>query len=105
MFRKTFQELTVRSADGHVRKFFGVGSRGHGCPRSDRPGCLFFVAVFLLAVQTAPAIVPWSLFINTNNVVNVTNYGAVGDGVFTNTTAIQNAINAATAGVITNGLI
>jgi polygalacturonase len=107
MFCKTFQELTVRSADSLVREFFGIGSRGHGCPRSDRPGCLFFVAAFLLAVQTAPAIVPWSLFINTNNVVVITNaaYGAVGDGVFTNTTAIQNAINAATAGTITNGLI
>jgi polygalacturonase len=34
--------------------------------------------------------------INTNNVVNVTTYGAVGDGSTDNTTAIQNAINAAT---------
>lgn len=42
--------------------------------------------------------------INTNNVLNVTNYGAVGDGVSTNTTAIQNAINAAAAGGATNGL-
>ena len=60
----------------------------------------------MLAMK-ASAIVPWSLFINTNNIVVVTNaaYGAVGDGVTTNTTAIQNAINAATAGVITNGLI
>ena len=33
--------------------------------------------------------------INTNNIIVVTNaaYGAVGDGVTTNTTAIQNAIN------------
>ncbi len=44
--------------------------------------------------------------INTNNVINVTNalYGAVGDGVVTNTTAIQNAINAAALGGTTNGL-
>jgi polygalacturonase len=42
--------------------------------------------------------------INTNHVVNVANYGAVGDGVATNTTAIQNAINAAAAGGTTNGL-
>ena len=44
--------------------------------------------------------------INTNNVINVTNaaYGAVGDGMVTNTTAIQNAINAAALGGVTNGL-
>ena len=35
--------------------------------------------------------------INTNNVVNITTYGAVGDGTADNTTAIQNAINAAAA--------
>jgi hypothetical protein len=42
--------------------------------------------------------------INTNNVVNITSFGAIGDGVTTNTTAIQNAINAAAAGGTTNGL-
>lgn len=44
--------------------------------------------------------------INTNNVINVTNapYGAVGNGVVTNTTAIQSAINAAALGGTTNGL-
>ena len=49
---------------------------------------------------------PWTLLINTNNVLVVTNssYGAVGDGVFTNTTAFQNAINAAAGGGVTNGL-
>jgi hypothetical protein len=52
------------------------------------------------------AVTPWSLAINTNNVIVATNaaYGAVGDGIFTNTTAIQNAINAAAAGGLTNGL-
>ncbi len=44
--------------------------------------------------------------INMNNIIVVTNtaYGAVGDGDFTNTTAIQNAINKATTGGVTNGL-
>ena len=44
--------------------------------------------------------------INTNNIIVVTNttYGAVGDGVFTNTTAFQNAINAVAAGGLVNGL-
>jgi polygalacturonase len=59
-----------------------------------------------LALSPAYAVTPWSLTINTNNVIVVTNatYGAIGDGVFTNTTAFQNAINAAAAGGITNGL-
>src|SRR5215469_2070482 len=43
--------------------------------------------------------------INTNNVIVITNaaYGAIGDGVTTNTTAIQNAITKAAAGGTTNG--
>lgn len=43
--------------------------------------------------------------IDTNNIIVVTNpvYGAVGDNLSTNTTAIQNAINAAAAGGLTNG--
>ena len=36
--------------------------------------------------------------IDTANVVNVLTFGAVGDNVTTNTTAIQNAINHAAAG-------
>ncbi len=66
----------------------------------------FLVAAVLLSVLPAKALAPWSLFINTNNVIVITNapYGAVGDGVFTNTTALQNAINAANSGGLTNGL-
>ena len=41
--------------------------------------------------------------INTNNVANVVDFGAVGDGVTTNTAAIQNAINKAAMGGTTNG--
>ncbi len=41
---------------------------------------------------------------NYDNVIDVTHYGAIGDGVTTNTTAIQNAINAAAVGGVTNGL-
>jgi polygalacturonase/fibronectin type 3 domain-containing protein len=48
-------------------------------------------------------VTPWTILINTNNIVVVTN--AVGDGVFTNTTAIQTAITAAKAGERVNGLI
>ena len=42
--------------------------------------------------------------INTNYVLNITNFGAIGDGVATNTAAIQSAINAAALGGTTNGL-
>ncbi len=41
--------------------------------------------------------------INTNNVVNILTFGAVGDGVVTNTLAISNAISAAASGGTTNG--
>ena len=63
-------------------------------------------AAFLTLATNAAAIVAWTNSINTNNVIVVTNaaYGAVGDGVATNTTAIQNAINAAAAGGTVNGL-
>jgi polygalacturonase len=61
----------------------------------------------MLGIQIGSAVTPWSILINTNYIVYVTNsaYGAVGDGVTTNTTAIQAAINVATAGGTTNGLI
>ncbi len=42
--------------------------------------------------------------INTNNILNITDFGAVSSTTLTNTTAIQNAINAAAAGGATNGL-
>jgi polygalacturonase len=42
--------------------------------------------------------------INTNNVLNILSFGAVSSSTLTNTTAIQNAINAAAAGGATNGL-
>ncbi len=60
----------------------------------------------LFVADESSAVTPWSLTINTNNVIAVTNatYGAVGDGIFTNTTAIQNAINAAAGGGLINGL-
>ena len=65
--------------------------------------CVF---LFALAFGSAQALAVSLPTINTNNVINVTNvlYGAVGDGVTTNTTAIQNAINAAALGGTTNGL-
>jgi polygalacturonase len=61
----------------------------------------------MLGLQIGSAVTSWSILINTNYIVYVTNsaYGAVGDGVTTNTAAIQAAINAATAGGATNGLI
>ena len=67
---------------------------------------VFAAGIFPFApnqVSAAPALPN----INTNNVITVTNtaYGAVGDGFITNTTAIQNAINAATLGPVTNGLL
>ncbi len=62
--------------------------------------------VFLDSASVLPAAPPSLPKINTNNVINITTspYNAIGDGVTTNTVAIQNAINAAAAGLATNGL-
>jgi polygalacturonase len=67
--------------------------------------CVLLPVTFL--TLTSKAVTPWTLLVNTNNVITITNapYNAVGDGVTTNTTAIQNAINAATAGGNVGGLI
>ena len=63
----------------------------------------WLVVITLFLACHANAIAPWTLVINTNNVANILNFGAVGDGITTNTAAIQNAINAAAAGPTTNG--
>jgi hypothetical protein len=71
------------------------------CPR------LLTLLLPAVLAATANAITPWPLTINTNNIIMVTNatYGAVGNGIFTNTTAFQNAINAAAAGGNVGGLL
>jgi len=65
---------------------------------------LFFLAS-VLCRNVGFAVIPLPA-INTNNIIVVTNspYNAVGDGVTTNTSAIQAAIAAAAAGGVTNGL-
>ena len=89
--------------------------RDFGCHRAARsvlncgsPLPLFtaMLVALLLTITNASAVVSWTLSINTNNLIAITNsaYGAVGDGVATNTAAIQNAINVATAAGTTNGL-
>ncbi len=65
---------------------------------------LLVALTLIVSSTTARAITPWTLLVNSNNIINVINYGAVGDGVFTNTTAIQSAINQAAKGGTTNGL-
>lgn len=70
-----------------------------------KPWCLALALPF--APFCVSAVTPWSSVINTNNVIVVTNapYNAIGDGVFTNSEAISNAIVAASKGGTTNGLI
>ena len=65
---------------------------------------LFLLPALTILVYATPAlaVVPWTLSINTNNVVVVTS--AVGDNVTDNTTAIQDAINTAATGGKVNGL-
>lgn len=63
--------------------------------------CLLTITIFL--TDRAHAVSPWTLVINTNNVINILDFGAVDDGITTNTAAIQKAINAASAGPTTNG--
>ena len=67
-------------------------------------GKLLFIALTtgILLTQSSFA-APALPVINTNHIVNILNFGAAGDGVTTNTTAIQNAINSAAAGGTTNG--
>ena len=66
---------------------------------------LFICLLAILSLGNVRGSVPLPT-INSNNIVIVTNatYGAIGDGVFTNTTAFQNAINTAAAGGLVNGL-
>ena len=55
-----------------------------------------FVAILSLgAILNAHAAVNPALPVIPANIFNITNYAAIGDGVMTNTTAIQSAINAA----------
>jgi len=67
--------------------------------------CPLLLGLLLIpsAARAGTFAVPALPVINTNNIVNILNFGAVGDAVTTNTTAIQNAINAASAGGVTNG--
>jgi hypothetical protein len=71
----------------------------------------FIIWCLVLLLPFSPswvsAVTPWSIVINTNNIIVVTNapYNAVGDGIITNSVAISNAITAASLGGTTNGLI
>ena len=52
-------------------------------------GCCAALLAFMPRMGLATT--PWTLLINTNNVIVVTNatYGAIGDGIFTNTIAVS----------------
>ena len=72
---------------------------GHGRFRAVAGITLAALGVLaLIGSANAQPVSPALPVINTNNMVNILNQGAVGDGVTTNTTAIQNAINAAAGG-------
>ncbi|HEU5396159.1 MAG TPA: glycosyl hydrolase family 28 protein [Verrucomicrobiae bacterium] len=72
-------------------------------PHHPRRAVLSALAGILVATASASAVTPWTLFINTNNVANITNYNANVTNS-DNASAIQAAINAAAAGGIVNGL-
>lgn len=90
------------------------GGKNHPAFFNHQPRLMrnFFSARLLVALSltlslaVAKAIVPWTLLVNTNNIIVATNsgYGALGDNSTDNTTAIQKAINQAAKGGQTNGL-
>ena len=67
------------------------------------PALLLSLITILFSLTKSAEAAPALPNINTNNLVNITNFGAIGDGITTNTAAIQAAINAAAAGGTTNG--
>jgi polygalacturonase len=64
---------------------------------------ILLAIIFLVLPAKVFAVVPWTILINTNNVVNITSYGASVNNA-DNSSSIQSAINAAAAGGTTNGL-
>ena len=75
----------------------------HGDVRKRFSVCAALAFIFGMVSVFADVPLPQ---INTNNIIIVTDapYNAIGDGITTNTTAIQNAINAAASGGTINGL-
>jgi polygalacturonase len=70
-----------------------------------RDGRFFCFLLWVMFASSGVVLaVPDLPLINTNNINNVTDFGALGDGASTNTVAIQNAINSAAAGAYSNGL-
>jgi hypothetical protein len=55
----------------------------------------FVLAISCAVILTGRAAVNPALPVIPDNIFNATNYGAMGDGITTNTAAIQSAINAA----------